>query len=158
MPPPEQNVEVLTDKPSRHDLVDGGKWKASSKTLHLPGYARTKRWSTRNKYSAKQLVFLRWGFSIGQKDPNQKLSAERAEELMKLVGTIEGEKRYPKDPYMKANSDGKPAFTRLECIEKYEIKSFFRMRHLPLKKEKHNYKELCLSLFSKSFEFCWKKT
>ena len=44
---------------------------------------------------------------------------------MKMVGTEEGAKLYPKDKYMAKTKDSKPLFSRSEQIEKYEIKSFF---------------------------------
>jgi hypothetical protein len=89
------------------------------------GYARKMRWSTRTKYSGKQIGFLKWAFSLGQTNINRKLTAEKAAEVMKLVGTTKGAKRFPEEAYMKCSADGKPAFFRSELIEKYEIKSFF---------------------------------
>ena len=62
--------------------------------------------------------------SHGKKNKNQKLQPERAAELMGLVGTVEGQRRFPRDPFMKANDDGKPTVSRAELVEKYEIKSF----------------------------------
>ena len=44
---------------------------------------------------------------------------------MALVGTAEGQKRYPQDPYMSVTSTGTPTFARSELVEKWEIKSFF---------------------------------
>jgi hypothetical protein len=39
--------------------------------------------------------------------------------------TIEGASIFPNEPFMKSNHDGKPTFSHLDLIEKYEIKSFF---------------------------------
>ena len=44
---------------------------------------------------------------------------------MSLVGTEEGQKRYPNDPFMRVSSNGNPIFSISELVEKYEIKSFF---------------------------------
>ena len=110
------------------------KWKAKI-IFHQPGFARkirwssrtryTERWSSRTRYTEKQIDFLRWAFGLGLKNINQKLTAEKAAALMKVVGTEEGAKLYPKDKYMAKAKDGKPLFSRSELIEKHEIKSFF---------------------------------
>jgi len=44
---------------------------------------------------------------------------------MKIVGTEEGAKLYPKEKYMAKSRDSQPLFRRSELIEKYEIKSYF---------------------------------
>jgi hypothetical protein len=71
------------------------------------------------------MKFLQWAFNLGAKSESKKLTPERAAELMALVGTTEGQQRYPNDPYMAASQNGKPLFTVSQLIEKYEIKSFF---------------------------------
>ena len=59
------------------------------------------------------------------KDIHQKLSGKWAAFLMKLVGTEEGQKLYPKEKYTQKSANRKPVFKRSELIEKYEIESFF---------------------------------
>ena len=44
---------------------------------------------------------------------------------MTIVGTKEGEKRFPNEAYMKQTESAHAFFSRAEWIEKYEIKSFF---------------------------------
>ena len=44
---------------------------------------------------------------------------------MTIVGTKEGEKRFPNEGYMKQTESGHAFFSRAEWIEKYEIESFF---------------------------------
>ena len=44
---------------------------------------------------------------------------------MKLVGTEEGQKLYPKEKYTQKSTNRKPVSKRSEMIERYEIKSFF---------------------------------
>ena len=59
------------------------------------------------------------------KNKAPKLTARLAADLMKLVGTAKGERRYPAETYMKANVNGLPTFARKELIMHYEIKSWF---------------------------------
>jgi hypothetical protein len=56
---------------------------------------------------------------------SKKVTAEKAAELMKIVGTEEGQKRFPNEPFMAKSTTGVPVFSRFEWIEKYEIQSFF---------------------------------
>ena len=121
---PASHVDV-SNKRKVYTLCSGEtKWKAKI-LFHQPGFARKIRWSSRTRYTEKQIDFLRWAFGLGLKNINQKLTAEKAAALMKVVGTEEGAKLYPKDKYMAKAKDGKPLFSRSELIEKYEIKSFF---------------------------------
>lgn len=52
------------------------------------------------------------------------MSPEVAADLMKIVGTLEGEKSFPHSPYMKANSDGKPTFNLLERLDKFVLRHY----------------------------------
>ena len=72
-----------------HKLCNG------DKVIRAPlilGFAMTKRWSSRTRYSQRQLGFLKWAFNLGAKDDSKKLTAEKAAEIMTIVGTKEGEK------------------------------------------------------------------
>ena len=112
----------LSDTRAVYNLIGGGRVRIQKLSQ---GYARTKRWSSRTKYSEAQLSFLKWAFNLGAKDESKKLTPERAAEVMSLVGTEEGQKRYPNDPFMRVSSNGNPIFSISELVEKYEIKSFF---------------------------------
>ena len=54
---------------------------------------------------------------------------------MKIVGTVQGAEKFPTEPYMKQNEDGKPTFLRNEWVEKYEIKSWFSTKKQKLLKQ-----------------------
>jgi hypothetical protein len=113
---------VVFDKRKKYKLCGDNTTKIASLQL---GYARTRRWSSRTKYTEKQMRFLQWAFELGAKNEAKKLTAERAAEIMALVGTAEGQKRYPHDPCMSVTCTGTPTFARSELVEKWEIKSFF---------------------------------
>jgi hypothetical protein len=56
---------------------------------------------------------------------SKKLTAHIAADIMKIVGTAEGERQFPNDPFMKARPDGLPTFSRKHLVMHYEIKSWF---------------------------------
>ena len=65
---------------------------------------------------------------------SKKITCKRAAELMVLVGTSEGQRMFPDDPYKEVSFDGRPKFNHSQLIEQYEIKSFFSLtRSLALK-------------------------
>ena len=69
------------------------------------------------------------GQSAGLAEPKtarigEKLTCERAAELMVLVGTSEGQRMFPDDPYKEVSFDGRSKFNHSQLIEQYEIKSF----------------------------------
>ena len=102
---PASHVDV-SNKRKVYTLCSGEtKWKAKI-IFHQPGFARKICWSSRTRYTEKQIDFLRWAFGLGLKNINQKLTAEKAAALMKVVGTEEGAKLYPKDKYMAKAKDG----------------------------------------------------
>lgn len=51
-----------------------------------------------------------------------KLSSEVAVQIMKIVGTHEGESRFPNSAYMKSITYGKPTFTLLERLDKFALR------------------------------------
>ena len=46
------------------------------------------------------------GFSPGQANINRKLTSEEAAEIMRLVGTVDGAKRFVEEKDMKCSVDG----------------------------------------------------
>lgn len=124
----------LTQKRSQYRLVSGGKWKASIPFL-TKGYARKKRWSGRTRYSPSQLQFLEWAFSLGKKDANRKITAEKAADVMRVVGTNVGHQMFPDEPYMRPTPTDEAKFFRHDLIEKYEIKSFFSRKKSEIMKD-----------------------
>ena len=75
------------------------------------------------------MKFLHWAYNIGVANPNNKMSADTAVEVMALVGTFVGEQRYTTivgvDPYMKANGNGKPTFRLWEQLDSWKVKPWF---------------------------------
>jgi hypothetical protein len=106
-------------------LVGGEKWKVKNNDLYAAGYARSFRVRGSTRFTPKQLEFLKWAFSIGEKNKSEKLTSHLAASIMKIVGTMEGQNRFPREPYLKASADGSAKFKRKELIMHYEIKSFF---------------------------------
>jgi hypothetical protein len=51
---------------------------------------------------------------------------------MPLVGTQEGEFKYPNDPFMKASSSGQRLFQRLELLHPCQIKQYMGKPHKQL--------------------------
>ena len=73
---------------------------------------------------------MQWGYGLGVKDKNQKMVANVAAETMPMVGTMAGENKFTPsigklDPYMKANSDGKPTFRLRDLLDVWRIKPWF---------------------------------
>jgi hypothetical protein len=76
---------------------------------------------------ANKFAFIAFVHGKGDKDtsgPNAvKISPEQAARLMPLVGTQDGEFKYPNDPFMKASSTGQRLFQRLELLHPCQISS-----------------------------------
>ena len=117
--------ESKMKKSNTFTLITGAEWKIPVKGTFCIGFART--WSIRggNRFTEEQKEFMQWAFNQGVKDKNKKLTAHIAAELMRIIGTSEGEKRYPDDLYFKKSADGKPRFKRKDRVLHYEIKAFF---------------------------------
>ena len=111
-------------------LLTGGSMRAPGAVEYL-GYAvKPKRGKGGQRFTANQLAFLQWGYGLGVKDKNQKMTANVAAETMPTVGTMAGENKFTPsigklDPYMKANSDGKPTFRLKELLDVWRIKPWF---------------------------------
>lgn len=114
---------------NKYSLANGDPWKLKLSQHYKAGYARTWRIRGNFRYSVEQKQFLDWAFGLGVKNKAEKLTAHLAADLMKLVGTVEGELRFPSDPYMKATEDGSPKFKRKLLIMHYEIKSYFGQKN-----------------------------
>ena len=55
----------------------------------------------------------------------ESLLRKELHEVMTLVGTAEGQNRFPHEIYMQASESGEKRFSFTELKEKYEMKSFF---------------------------------
>jgi hypothetical protein len=53
----------VQEKKKKYKLYNGQKWVPSMLSL---GYGRKMRWSSRTKYTTKQIGFLKWAFSLCQ--------------------------------------------------------------------------------------------
>ena len=53
-----------------------------------------------------------------------KRSPEQASVLMKLIGTVEGEQKYPTIPWMKANPVGIPTFKRKHQLCPFSLRQY----------------------------------
>lgn len=74
--------------------------------------------------SLKQLKFLHWWISLGETNVGGKISPERAEQWMRIVGTSKGEALFPNDSYMRANPNGARTFKFYELLDEYKLKSY----------------------------------
>lgn len=117
--------ELTLSKTNTYKLLTNNKFVVKAKTHYKLGYGRSWRVRGAFRYSDRQKEFLNWAFQLGSKNKSSKLSPHIAADLMKLVGTVEGQKRYPNEPYMKASPTGEPKFQRKELVLHYEIKSWF---------------------------------
>lgn len=52
------------------------------------------------------------------------MSPEQAAKMMRLMGTVEGERLSPKIPWMKANPDGKPTFQLKDRLDSYILRQY----------------------------------
>jgi hypothetical protein len=66
----------------------------------------------------------------GSKD--MKVSAEKASDLMKIVGTIKGAEKYPGHEYMRANDHGYPTFLFKDLLDTGQIKAYLGYKHTKL--------------------------
>ena len=76
------------------------------------------------------VAFLKWGYSLGEINKNNKMTANVAAEVMPLVGTMAGEVKLTPpvgavDPYMKANTNGIATFRVKELLDVWRIKPWF---------------------------------
>lgn len=94
---------------------------------------------------APKLEFIVWVHSRGVpaiSGPNAiKMCPEQSARLMRLVGTQEGEDKFPNDPYMKASPTGKRKFLCVEWLHQSQIKSYMGKTNAALKKTHGNFIE-----------------
>ena len=75
---------------------------------------------------------MEWAYNFGERVPEQKFTATRAEAAMKICGTAAGELKYPDEEMMK--DIGHPKFSFFEIVEHWEMKQFFGARRAQMKK------------------------
>jgi hypothetical protein len=120
-----QNTDTYVSASPKYSCIDGSVWKVDPKKHYPSGHALSWRVRGNFRFSEQQKEFLNWGYQLGVKNKSDKLTAHLAADIMKLVGTVEGERMFPNEPYMKASPDGTARFKRKDLIMHYEIKSFF---------------------------------
>ncbi len=69
------------------------------------------------------MKFVKFWLEYGNKTGN-KISPERAEAIMKIVGTQEGFRRFPDDPYLVIKTEGKPYFSFIELLDCFQLRSY----------------------------------
>jgi hypothetical protein len=96
----------------------------SSKILptHLPRKREERQTSPTNS-STRRSKEEEGEKTISNQNP-VKIAPERAAEVMRFVGTAEGEALYPHDLYMKATSYGRKTFLYVELLHLSQIKSY----------------------------------
>ena len=93
----------------------------------------------------KKFAFIE--FVHGKGDPKVsgpnavKLSPEQSAKLMPLVGTYEGERKFPSDSFMKANAHGQRLFQRIELLHASQIKQYMNKPHNDLVKMRCTWQE-----------------
>jgi hypothetical protein len=76
-----------------------------------------------------QKAFGRWGFEYGNGPGQSKFTGATLASLMPLVGTADGVKKYPKEPYFVdayATREGKCIFTRSQLLENWECQALLQ--------------------------------
>ena len=120
-------------------LLTGGTVQRAGADKFL-GYAvKPKRGKGTQRFTPAQLEFLKWGYSLGEIDKNQKMTAHVAAEVMQMVGTAIGETRYTTcagvDKYMKTNADGKATFRVRYLLDVWRIKPWFSQQKAAFNKK-----------------------
>jgi hypothetical protein len=98
----------------------------------LPAGFANKSSNPSSSYSASQMEFVVYIFELGVTNKNSRKNAHQAAQIMGLVGTKEGERLYPNDPYMKANPNGVCTFSLGEILGVYTFKSYLGQQHAQL--------------------------
>ena len=101
------------------------------------GWACTRRLPTEHK-TKEQLRFIFECYEVGVTNKAMKISPTEAHELMKIVGTKEGERRLPNNEYFKAKDDLAPIFSRADVLDEHTIKPYFGKNRLELQKMTEN--------------------
>lgn len=89
------------------------------------GWANKGRRAGKKRYTTAQLEFLQWCYLQGVQDKAKKFTAEAAERVMPLHGTVEGAKRFPGAEYWNPRPDGRPTFRLFELLDHWTIKPWF---------------------------------
>lgn len=84
------------------------------------------------KMTREQLQFLQWCFDRGVKNKSDKIGPAQAQQLMPLLGTSEGEKRFPGEAYWTASTAldpftgmPKPKFRPCELLDHWSFRPWF---------------------------------
>jgi hypothetical protein len=101
----------------------------------VPGFAN-KTTSPKTTRTVAQLEFIEQMFLAGEKNKDQKITADIAHNMMKLVGTQQGETLHKdKYPFMAASQSGYPRFSKTEILTKEQIKPYFSKGVAALRKQ-----------------------
>jgi hypothetical protein len=111
-----------------HTLFDG--------TPYTPSI-RKRGWAL--KSSAKQYPATTEAleFVLNLPSPNtitQKIPADTAVTLMKEFGTVQGQNRFPNDPYWRAKASNTPTFKMFQRLDVYQFKAYFGKARVELEK------------------------
>eukprot|EP01034_Spumella_vulgaris_P031590 gene31590-39023_t len=73
----------------------------------------------------KHMQFIKWAYSLGERNKENAVSPETAHEIMKVVGTEEGSELFPDEEYMTANAHKFPTFGVADLLDVGVIRSYF---------------------------------
>jgi hypothetical protein len=71
------------------------------------------------------MLFIKWAYSLGERNKENAVSPETAHEIMKVVGTEEGNALFPDETYMTANEHKYPTFGVADLLDIGVIRSYF---------------------------------
>lgn len=113
-------------------LLSGAQVARAGADVFLSYAVKPKRGVGSVRFTPSQLAFLKlkWGYSLGEINKNNKMTANVGAEVVPLVGTMAGEVKLTPpvgavDPYMKANTDGIATFRMKELLDVWRIKPWF---------------------------------
>ena len=142
---PDKKRAALTDPNYRccaqKSQAHGGKYKSvvSGQTISLCPVKRgtLRKVTVKNpKLLPNQSKFLQWTWNHGERT-GKKISSRNAALLMTIHGTVEGQLRYPDDPYWTALDVA--TFRRRHCLSHWRIKTCFdTVQQLKKKKAAQN--------------------
>jgi len=78
-----------------------------------------------NTKKVSVLTFVLFLYNLGVQNKANKISAEKAVDLMKKFGTVEGRNLYPNDVYWTPNENGNPTFNMCDILDIQQFKSYF---------------------------------
>lgn len=86
----------------------------------------------RSNRSVLQLRFIRDWLKLGEEKGSNKVSPEQAAIMMKKMGTPEGQRLFPRVPWMKTSNSGHPNFKLKERLNSYTLRQYLSRKSVDI--------------------------